>query len=285
MRQRILATAASIGLLACWIAGLSWRLASPCRPSPCTPARVRTATSCLISIDTLRAGITRIVYGYARETSPNIDGFAREAVLFEQSINTGGGIAGGARIDAHLAAADRARRSGQTAAACPRPATHHAGETAPGRGLPDGCRHRRRLRVSSGLRVAAGIRSVRRAAAAAWRSSFPRSTIGWIPSEPEALSLPPHLRRPLDHLQAAPTTMAMPGTAVSPELLLRATTVAAGAAGARASSCCRSTAPSKRRSCGPPTCLQPCRGGIHGGALRRRHRLRRRAARAAFRLG
>jgi arylsulfatase A-like enzyme len=44
----------------------------------------------LISIDTLRADHLH-VYGYDRETSPNVDRFAREAVLFEQTINTGGG--------------------------------------------------------------------------------------------------------------------------------------------------------------------------------------------------
>ena len=44
----------------------------------------------LISIDTLRADHLQ-VYGYDRATSPNIDRFARQAVLFEQTINTGGG--------------------------------------------------------------------------------------------------------------------------------------------------------------------------------------------------
>jgi arylsulfatase A-like enzyme len=44
----------------------------------------------LISIDTLRADHLH-TYGYARDTSPNIDRFAREAVLFEENINTGGG--------------------------------------------------------------------------------------------------------------------------------------------------------------------------------------------------
>ncbi len=44
----------------------------------------------LISIDTLRADHLH-AYGYGRDTSPNIDRFARQAVLFEQGINTGGG--------------------------------------------------------------------------------------------------------------------------------------------------------------------------------------------------
>jgi len=44
----------------------------------------------LISIDTLRADHLH-AYGYGRDTSPNIDRFARQAVLFEQNINTGGG--------------------------------------------------------------------------------------------------------------------------------------------------------------------------------------------------
>jgi arylsulfatase A-like enzyme len=44
----------------------------------------------LISIDTLRADHLH-TYGYSRATSPNLDRFAREAVLFEQNINTGGG--------------------------------------------------------------------------------------------------------------------------------------------------------------------------------------------------
>src|SRR5260370_27286754 len=44
----------------------------------------------LISIDPLRADHLH-AYGYGRDPSPNIDRFARKAVLFEQSINTGGG--------------------------------------------------------------------------------------------------------------------------------------------------------------------------------------------------
>ena len=45
----------------------------------------------LISIDTLRADRLGC-YGYERPTSPHLDRFARrEAVLFEQAINTGGG--------------------------------------------------------------------------------------------------------------------------------------------------------------------------------------------------
>jgi arylsulfatase A-like enzyme len=44
----------------------------------------------LISIDTLRADHLG-VYGYGRDTSPNIDRLARESVLFDQNINTGGG--------------------------------------------------------------------------------------------------------------------------------------------------------------------------------------------------
>ena len=40
----------------------------------------------LISIDTLRADHLH-AYGYGRDTSPNIDRFARQAVLFEQNIN------------------------------------------------------------------------------------------------------------------------------------------------------------------------------------------------------
>jgi hypothetical protein len=44
----------------------------------------------LISIDTLRADHLS-AYGYRRQTSPNLDRFAAESVLFEQNINTGGG--------------------------------------------------------------------------------------------------------------------------------------------------------------------------------------------------
>jgi hypothetical protein len=44
----------------------------------------------LISIDTLRADHLH-VYGYPRQVSPHIDRFAREAVLFDRDINTGGG--------------------------------------------------------------------------------------------------------------------------------------------------------------------------------------------------
>src|SRR5439155_17158544 len=44
----------------------------------------------LVSIDTLRADHLGC-YGYHRPTSPNIDRFANDAVLFEQVVNTGGG--------------------------------------------------------------------------------------------------------------------------------------------------------------------------------------------------
>jgi arylsulfatase A-like enzyme len=44
----------------------------------------------LISIDTLRADHLG-TYGYRRNTSPNIDRLARESVLFDRNINTGGG--------------------------------------------------------------------------------------------------------------------------------------------------------------------------------------------------
>ncbi len=54
-------------------------------PSPCPGCNV-----VLISVDTLRADHLH-AYGYPRATSPNLDRFARQAVLFEQCINTGGG--------------------------------------------------------------------------------------------------------------------------------------------------------------------------------------------------
>jgi len=44
----------------------------------------------LVSIDTLRADHLGC-YGYDRPTTPHIDRFATEGVLFEQSVNTGGG--------------------------------------------------------------------------------------------------------------------------------------------------------------------------------------------------
>jgi len=44
----------------------------------------------LVSIDTLRADHLGC-YGYERPTTPNIDYFATEGVLFEQNVNTGGG--------------------------------------------------------------------------------------------------------------------------------------------------------------------------------------------------
>ena len=44
----------------------------------------------LVSIDTLRADHLGC-YGYDRPTTPNIDSFAAEGVLFEQCVNTGGG--------------------------------------------------------------------------------------------------------------------------------------------------------------------------------------------------
>ncbi len=53
--------------------------------SPCPGCNVL-----LISVDTLRADHLQ-VYGYDRATSPNIDRFARQAVVFDPCINTGGG--------------------------------------------------------------------------------------------------------------------------------------------------------------------------------------------------
>jgi arylsulfatase A-like enzyme len=44
----------------------------------------------LVSIDTLRADRLG-AYGYPRPTSPHLDALAREGILFEQCINTGGG--------------------------------------------------------------------------------------------------------------------------------------------------------------------------------------------------
>jgi arylsulfatase A-like enzyme len=52
--------------------------------------RCRGCNVLLISIDTLRADHLG-VYGYPRPVSPNIDRFAREAVVFDRNINTGGG--------------------------------------------------------------------------------------------------------------------------------------------------------------------------------------------------
>lgn len=84
-----LAGVACLGLLAGWCAGCRGErhlaYARPLHGSQCPECNVL-----LISIDTLRADHLH-VYGYDRATSPNIDRFAREAALFEQDINTGGG--------------------------------------------------------------------------------------------------------------------------------------------------------------------------------------------------
>jgi arylsulfatase A-like enzyme len=88
-RRRALAGAACLGLLAGAGAGCRGErqvaLTPKLHASQCSGCNVL-----LISVDTLRADHLH-AYGYDRPTSPNIDRLAREAVLFEQNINTGGG--------------------------------------------------------------------------------------------------------------------------------------------------------------------------------------------------
>ncbi len=64
--------------------------ANAASPAPAASYRCPDCNVLLISLDTLRADHLG-AYGYPRPTSPNIDRFARESVLFENNINTGGG--------------------------------------------------------------------------------------------------------------------------------------------------------------------------------------------------
>lgn len=72
--------------LRCAGAGLATTLAllAVCRAQPVRPPHI-----VFLMIDTLRARNLG-AYGYARPTSPAIDRFAREAVLFEEAISVGG---------------------------------------------------------------------------------------------------------------------------------------------------------------------------------------------------
>jgi arylsulfatase len=51
----------------------------------CGPAELGAESAILISLDTLRADHVGL-YGYARDTSPNLDRFAREAFVFERAL-------------------------------------------------------------------------------------------------------------------------------------------------------------------------------------------------------
>jgi predicted AlkP superfamily pyrophosphatase or phosphodiesterase len=64
-------------LLALGAGGL---VAGGCRPAPGVPQNL-----ILISIDTLRADHLG-VYGYSRDTSPNLDRLARESTVFRQAV-------------------------------------------------------------------------------------------------------------------------------------------------------------------------------------------------------
>ncbi len=70
--------------LSWWLAGAAWMGCGgePPSPSPASPAPKPNLV--LVVVDTLRADHLS-AYGYARETSPNFDALARQAVLFEQA--------------------------------------------------------------------------------------------------------------------------------------------------------------------------------------------------------
>jgi len=76
---RLLRPAAALGLLLALVLGLGG-----CQGRPRDPAAAPPVNIVLIVIDTLRADHLGC-YGYFRDTSPSIDAFADEAILFEQA--------------------------------------------------------------------------------------------------------------------------------------------------------------------------------------------------------
>ena len=82
----------SLGLPGCGSADSSLGTDTPesARAATTREYRCRDCNVILISIDTLRADHLG-AYGYGRDTSPHLDAFARESVLFEDFVHSGGG--------------------------------------------------------------------------------------------------------------------------------------------------------------------------------------------------
>ena len=128
----------------------SWRRAASSR-TPTTrggPSGARPRSPCrdgdaplvvVYLVDTLRADHTT-PYGYARDTTPELAAFAKDAVVFEQAIAQASWTKPVGGVALHLAAAGAPPR--RPAPRHPRPRARHAGGDAAGQGL----RHRRRHR-------------------------------------------------------------------------------------------------------------------------------------------
>ena len=80
----VISIALAVFVIVIWFAYTDKLLFTPARISPSSPQN----NVILISVDTLRADHLGI-YGYDRNTSPNIDNFAKENILFTQAIAQG----------------------------------------------------------------------------------------------------------------------------------------------------------------------------------------------------
>ena len=90
MKPRLTATVAPALLILAGMLSVACNGETSRPDAPVTPAAADRPNLLLVSIDTLRADRLS-AYGYSRPTSPELDRFATEAVLFERFYYNGGG--------------------------------------------------------------------------------------------------------------------------------------------------------------------------------------------------